>query len=144
KSFLEFLFPQDRYLRKNEKGIFSVWETMVGEDGKKVESLEPVSYMKFEDTGNGNQKLVISSEKDGLVRFTKEQPAKTTEKCVVDVGINIDKLPIDNNLGIKEALNMLKPIDLKIGAKSFVKNDRLHARVFVTYDENKVRSILNK
>ncbi len=144
KSFLEFLFPQDRYLRKNEKGIFSVWETMVGEDGKKVESLEPVSYMKFEDAGNGNQKLVISSEKDGLVRFTKEQPAKTTEKCVVDVGINIDKLPIDNNLGIKEALNMLKPIDLKIGAKSFVKNDRLHARVFVTYDENKVRSILNK
>ena len=144
KSFLEFLFPQDRYLRKNEKGIFSVWETMVGEDGKKVESLEPVSYMKFEDAGNGNQKLVISSEKDGLGRFTKEQPAKTAENCIIDVGVNVDKLPIDNNLGIKKAFDMLKPIGLKIGAKSFVKNDRLHARVFVTYDENKVRSILNK
>ena len=144
KSFLEFLFPQDRYLRKNEKGIFSVWETMIGEDGKKVESLEPVSYMKFEDAGNGNQELLISSEKDGLGKFTKEQPAKTTEKCIVDAGINIEKLPVDNSLGIKKALDILKPIDLKIGAKSFVKNDRLHVKVFVTYDENKARSILNK
>lgn len=144
KSFLEFLFPADRFSRKNEDGTFSVWETMIGEDGKKVDSLEPVSYMKFENAGNGNQKLVVTSEKNGFEKFGKEQPARATEKSIVDASVKLEKLPIENSFANKTVFSMLKSIDLKLLARSFVKEDRLHARIYVTYDEDKARGFLGK